>query len=1328
MRYFLTTRLLALLCVLSVATGLACAMAAGTSTVNLQLSKTTLWANMNCGATETAEQGSTISVSEVATKLKEWGDAWALPSADQLRDISNNACWVWTTDFNPGGVSTYSCGFIAFKPGVDGDKGKVLKTLSGSSYTYSLSSDLYVFFPVDGSTNKACYAGSGAYLQLAGGSSPSVSVTSAASGSVYLRPVVDNSKMGVDYKAAIKITAGTSVLNTGNVYEVSEDVKITSPGINQCAMRVEGNGVVVISFKNGKKLDLSAQANSLCPALYLRKGQTLLLVGSGELIAQGGNGTLRATSGENGHNAGDERIGQGGSGGRGGDGAAPGIGNIAGVGGAGGAGGEWGNVGSNGTAGADAGNMIIAGNVKVTSLSGQQQTANPQYQAQAGHAYYAYHTASSCYYTTGGGGGGNGGVGGTPKYSLCGGSGGGGGGGGSGVRGLLNKRYYHNDQKSDNNDVRRARERGERQEGYGGYAGESHIQPQENQNGLARVTADIGGKTDGARLDNADPRNWFRNAGGKKGANGADGKVYVMTKLASLGDQTTCDRTDWAEADFRSNLTSAMSANTSSDRSKMLGYIIHGITVDANTTNGSTILFNAYGKQYTGQFECFNGMEAPTTFTVSTPTVSDSNHAFDGFYITWNGVTFKAFDANGVVTDDFWNYCTKTYNGTRVFDIYDNLVMQARYTMQTSLTVYHCVLRPGDKDTSAANFKKNIVYSDTEIRIVSEGQNADYYLQPYQTMGGKTIMTNDNLLLSDALYQVHSSSPIKARLKRTVQGGHAEYDYIYYTPRESSYTLETSALDTYGASYAGEAGTDYTSYNQVQMGDMITLPRVEFKKAGTDGKHYMLYGWLTSNGDTLAATVQTLTMPLGTLKVEPLFTESALMVLTAMKGEEFGRPDRKQTVSTANTSVLLYTDGSTTKHTAMLIAGSDKTSRIYVYVKHPTGIVVKDIKAEMTSVANGQAVRSVTVYNAALADSLGKCYIEVPADWTKGFDEEVPMLYITAVFDVKRGTITPTTNVKASKVNSLMADVPANTVATAVTVDNKNFYTDDDYFKTLIPKYGVQVAGTLAQFEYYADEVVYIYNKVQNSSDQTSVKLTLTPAANSGVTAKDLWATQYKYTEIFTADGTRDTVTYNAFHAADGVEVEMSAALETSAANVSLENYQPDVQLTKVYADDYDITGKMTAENRLVTYNGVQGTAYGIPAYDDQMMVIRVEGDSLPETSLMTVSYTYEGEAVTDTLTYIDGGAFKYWDGVTGKEIQIGERIAGYWIALSKDVPMTVRIIRNDNPTAIEGVKAEATDPEEGTADKPRYTIGGQRIKGNYKGIVIMGGKKVIVK
>lgn len=1328
MRHFLTTRMLVLLCVLIASTGLnGSAMAANISTVNLQLSKITLWGNMNHGASEVTDLGNTVSASEAATKAKEWGDAWTLPGTEQLRDICNNACWVWTTDFNPGGISTYTPGFIAFKPATDGDKGKVMKTMASSNYTYSLGNDLYVFFPVDGSTNKACYAGSAAYLQLAGGSSPSVSVSSSASGSIYVRPVVDNSKMGVNYKNAQKITSKTVALCAGNVYEVSEDVTRSGNWYCQSALTVVGNGVVVINFKNGKRLNLSAPTYSRFPALFLKKGQTLLLMGDGELIAQGGNVSRKAESGENGDNAGWETTGRGGSGGRGGDGVAPGIGNISGIGGAGGAGGGWGNIGSNGTAGADAGNMIIMGNVKVTSVSGQQQSSNPSYQAQAGHAHYVYRLAGNCWYTTGGGGGGNGGVGGTPKYSLCGGSGGGGGGGGSGVGGWTQKNYSHDENGIQNTNMRTWREKGERQEGYGGYAGESHIQPQVNQNGMARVFADVGGKNDGARTDNADPRNWFRNAGGKKGANGADGKVYVMSKLASFGDKTTCDRVDWTETDFRSNLTNAMSANTSSERSKMLGFIVHSISVDANTTGGSTITFSAYGKQYEGKFECFNGMAVPTTLTVNVPNARNGN-AFEGFYITWNGVTFKAFDANGVVTQDFWNYCSKTYNGTRVFDFYDNLVMQARYTAQTSLTVHHCVLRPGDKDTSDDNFKKNIVYSDTEIRTVSEGGQAEYTFQPYQTMGGKPINTNDNLLLSQDMYLLHASSPVKTQTKRTVQSGQQENVYIYYTPRESDYTLETSTLDTYGASYAGTAGTDYTAFNQVQMGDVITLPRVEFKKAGTNGTHYMLSGWLTSNGDTLAATAQTLTMPLGKLKVEPLFTESALAVLTAMQGEEFGRPDRKQTVSTAGTSVLLYTDGSTTKQTAMVIAGSDKTSKIYVYVKHPTGTTVKDIKAEMTGVTSGESVRTLSVTNAALADSLGQCYIDVPADWTKGYDEECPVLYITAVFDKKRGTITPKTNARAARVSSLTADVPANTVATAVTVDNKNFYTDDDYFKTLIPKYGVQVAGTLADFEYYADEVVYIYNKVQNSSDQSSVKLTLTPAEGSGITAEDLWLTQYKGTEIFTGDGTKDTITYNAFYAADGVEVEMTAELETSLVNVTLENYQPNVQIAKVYADDYDITGKMAAENRVVTHNGVQGAAYWIPAYDEQMMVIRVEGDSLPETSLMTVSYTYDGEEVTDTLSYINGGAFKYWDGETGQEIQIGERLAGYWITLSKDVPMTVRIIKKDNPTAIQGIKAEAADQEKNTADEPRYTIGGQRISGNYKGIVIIGGKKVIIK
>lgn len=552
--------------------------------------------------------------------------------------------------------------------------------------------------------------------------------------------------------------------------------------------------------------------------------------------------------------------------------------------------------------------------------------------------------------------------------------------------------------------------------------------------------------------------------------------------------------------------------------------------------------------------------------------------------------------------------------------------------------------------------------------------------------------------------------------------------YIYYLPRESKYILDSSKLNAHGASYAGTAGTDYTANNSdVRMGDVITLPRIEFKTAGTDGIHYLHSGWLTSRGDTIKVGVPTTYMPLGEFTVEPMFTESALMVVTALQGAEYGKGDNKQTVNMANSSLLLYNDGATTKETSMLIGGSEKIEKIYVYVKHPVGTKVTKVTAQMSSVAGGDTIRTIEVVNAAQADSLGQCYFNVPADWTKGFDEELPMIYVTATIGKKAGSIVMSNEAPTTRLaNTLAADEPANTVVTAVTVDNENFYIDDDYFKTLIPKYGVKVAGSLADFEFYADDVVYVYNKVLNSDNQASVKLTLTPVEGSGITAAELWQTQIKSTAIFTGNETQDTITYNAFYIKDAESIRMSAQLETTAANVTVENYQPDVRIEKVYADDYDISDKVTDSNAAVTYNGMRGTASIIPAYDEQIMAIRVEGDSLPETSMMTVSYTYEGEEYTDTLTYTNGNDLKYFDQETGEEISLGKQIAGYWLVLSKDVPMTVRILPA-TPTAIEDIKtSDKLQAEE--ADAPRYTIGGQRVSSTYKGIVIMQGRKVIIR
>ena len=1319
---------------------------ASVSAVNLYLDKVMLWANMNTGANDVTDLGTALTVSRAKKAVEEWGRSWTLPTADQLRSLRSNACWVWTSNYNPNSVSTYTSGFVVFTPHVDGDKGKVLASMKSGSYTYDVNSDTHIFLPVSGVAGTTTYAGQDAYLQLAGGSNPSVTVTSSASSTVYVRPIVDNNRMGVASTVTQKLDASTRVLRTGCVYEVEGNVVINGT-VNEAPLTIKGDGVVVIDFKNKATLTVVAEVASRQPGIYMTgENQYLLLTGTGDLIAFGGNGEKHYQLGANGAPAVEEDPGNGGNGGQGGDGCAPGIGGLAGVGGKGGAGGTdiWNHVAGNGydgTDGTSSGHVIIMDNVKVSTESGVTDIKSPTYQPTAGLDCYAYHGgAFSCRFDQGGGAGGNGGIGGAPAYSLCGGAGGGAGGGGGGVRGWRTWAVKHSNCVDQLNTKRGIQERVNTngtndvagKNGCGGEAGESHLQATTPQNGKARRISFINGDNNSSsasgHYDNGGQWDWTATSGGKKGQNGKDGKVYVLSSLASFGNTTSCQKESWEETDFRNKLTAAMQGNSANDRSSMLGYLIHSISVDLGTTNGENVTFKAYGKEYTNSFECFNGMAVPETFAISVP--SENAGKFEGYYITWRGVSFKAFDANGTVTSDFWRYLSKVVNGKRCFEFYENLMLSARYTDQTSLTVCHCLLPADVKDYSDASFRNHIAYCETNIRTVASGATASFTISPYKTLGGGVITTVDGMVLLESMYRLASNSPIKAETVREVSAKQNDTVYIYYQSRESKYTLDSSKLNAYGASYAGTAGVDYTADNaSVGMGDAIKLPRIEFKTAGTDGIHYLHSGWVTSRGDTIEAGVTTTYMPLGEFTVEPIFSESALMILTALDGAEFGRGDNKQTVNTANTSLLLYNDGSATKETAMLIAGSEDIKKVYVYVKHPVGTKVNKVMAQMSSVVGGDPIRTIEVVNVEKADSLDQCYFNVPDDWTKGFDEELPVIYVTATIGKKAGSIVMNNVAKAPKYTSALAreaSVPANTVVTAVTVDNKNFYTDDEYFKTLLPKYDVAVAGTLDEFEFYAGDVVYVYNKVLNSDNQASVKLTLTPAEGSGVTALELWQNQYKTTEIFTGRETQDTITYNAFYAVDAEDVMLDAKLETAAANVIVENYQPGVKLEKVFADDYDITGKVTELGTTVTYDGMQGTAYTIPAYDEQVMAIRVEGDSLPETSMMTVSYKYEGVEYTDTLAYLDGNELKYFDQELGEEISLGKQIAGYWLILSKDAPMTVRIIPN-TLTAIEDITTSDKQKAE-EADMPRYDIGGRRVSGNYKGLVIMRGQKIIIK
>ena len=1322
---------------------------ASVSVVNLNLDKVMLWANMNAGANDVTDFGTAVPATSAVKFAQEWGTSWALPTAEQLRSLRANACWVWISDYNPNSVSTYTSGFVVFTPHIDGDKGKVLNSMKSGSYTYNINSDTHIFLPVSGAAGSTVYAGEGACLQLAGGSNPSVTVVSSASSTVYVRPVVNNSKMGVSSTKAQKLDAGTRTLYTGCIYEVDGKVVINGTE-NEAPLTIKGDGVVILDFKNKGSLTVTALAESRQPGIYMTsENQYLLLMGTGELIASGGNGKKHYQVGANGAVAMEEDPGNGGNGGQGGDGCAPGIGGLAGIGGQGGKGGTdvWVHTagsGSDGTNGTGSGHVIIMDNVKVTTESGATDITSPTRQATAGMDRYTYHGGSyACHFDQGGGAGGNGGIGGTPAYSLCGGAGGGAGGGGGGIRGwrTWSTGSGHSGCVDKVNTKRGLQEKenlsheiNDRtgKNGCGGDAGESHVQATVRQNGKARricyIDRDNNSGSASGLYDNGGQWDWTGTSGGKKGENGKDGKVYILSSLASFGNTTTCQTETWAEGDSRNKLTAAMQGNSAGDRSSMLAYLMHSISVDLETTGGKDITFKAYGKEYTNSFECYNGMAVPETFTVSVPDGSIGN--FDGYYITWRGVSFKAFDANGTVTGDFWRYLSKVVNGKRCFDFYENLTLSARYTGQTSITVLHCLLPADVKDYSDASFRDHIAYCETNIRSVASGGKARFAVSPYKTLGGGVITTVDGMVLLESMYRLASNSPIKAETVREVSAAQNDTVYVYYLPREAKYILDSSKLNAHGASYAGTAGVDYTANDaSVGMGDAIKLPRIEFKTAGTDGIHYLHSGWITSRGDTIDAGVTTTYMPLGEFTVEPVFTESALMILTALDGDQFGRGDNKQTVNTANSSLLLYNEGAATKETAMLIAGSEDIKKVYVYVKHPVGTKVKKVIAQMSGVGGGDAVRTIDVVNAERADSLDQCYFNVPADWTKGFNEELPVIYVTATIAKKTGSIVTNDAAKApeyAKGTARKADVPANTVVTAVTVDNKYFYTDDEYFRTLLPKYDVNVAGTLDEFEFYAGDMVYVYNKVLNSDSQASVKLTLTPAEDAGFTAMDLWQNQYKTTEIFIGKDTQDTLTYNAFYVFDAENIRLDARLETAAADVTVENYQPGVKIGKVYADDYDITGKVSDLGAAVTYNGMQGTACTIPAYDEQVMAIRVEGDSLPETSMMTVSYNYEGEEYTDTLAYLNGNELKYFDQETGEEISLGRQIAGYWLILSKDVPMTVRILPAAT-TAVEGITASGKRRAE-DGEQPRYDIGGRRVSGNYKGIVIMCGKKMIIK
>ncbi len=218
-------------------------------------------------------------------------------------------------------------------------------------------------------------------------------------------------------------------------------------------------GTVYIFIPSGNQITCTgAHADGATGAgagIELTAGNTLYLIGSGKLVATGGN-AANGGNGENGENAsfstdygGWVRSGNGGRGGNGGGGAGAGIGTSGGNGGDGGAGGagieehfsrdQAGNAGSNGANGGTAASMgslyvyqMPAPTMEILGGSGGNNGGNG---GTGGlHVLYRddFDEDRDHYWSCGGGGGGaGGGKGGAASNIGTGGPGGGGGGGGA---------------------------------------------------------------------------------------------------------------------------------------------------------------------------------------------------------------------------------------------------------------------------------------------------------------------------------------------------------------------------------------------------------------------------------------------------------------------------------------------------------------------------------------------------------------------------------------------------------------------------------------------------------------------------------------------------------------------------------------------------------------------------------------------------------------------------------------------------------------------------------------------------------------------------------
>ncbi len=157
--------------------------------VDLGLPSGTKWATCNVGATNPQDDGNYYAWGEVTTKENynnykyygdntytkynrtdhktildpsddaayvNWGGKWRMPTYDQMKELSEECCWIYTENYNGSNVK----GVIVYKAKESSDKGRFYWHPLSS---YSLS-DIHIFLPGSGK-----YYRSGSFLRGAEG-------------------------------------------------------------------------------------------------------------------------------------------------------------------------------------------------------------------------------------------------------------------------------------------------------------------------------------------------------------------------------------------------------------------------------------------------------------------------------------------------------------------------------------------------------------------------------------------------------------------------------------------------------------------------------------------------------------------------------------------------------------------------------------------------------------------------------------------------------------------------------------------------------------------------------------------------------------------------------------------------------------------------------------------------------------------------------------------------------------------------------------------------------------------------------------------------------